>query len=83
MKTQIFEAIYDSKGAILAANSDKESTRMRHSKRRLLFMRQVRKEKEIQFILDGKDMAVDCGTKNLDGPDVSKHSKMTLAKVPE
>lgn len=74
----------DSQGAILAANNDKESTRMRHSKRRLLYMRQVRREKEMQFIhMDGKDMTADCGTKNLDSPDIMRHSKIMMAEVPE
>ena len=74
----------DSQGAILAANNDKESTRMRHSKRRLLYMRQVRREKEMQFIhMDGKDMTADCGTKNLDSPDIMRHSNIMMAEVPE
>ena len=42
--------ICDSQGAILATNSGKDSTWIRHSKRRLLYMRQVRREKKCLFI---------------------------------
>lgn len=75
--------ICDSQGAILAANSDKDSTRMRHSKRRLLYMRQVRREKEMSFhYIDTHAMSADIGTKNIDAPLIGKHSKVIIAPVP-
>ena len=75
--------ICDSKGAILAANSEKDSTRMRHGKRRLLYMRQVRRENEMSFhYIDTGSMTADIGTKNQDAPVIGKHSKIIIAPVP-
>ena len=57
----------DNSSAVTIANTDKDVKSMRHCKRRLFYMRQLRKEKELMYqYLDNQFMVADIGTKNLD-----------------
>ena len=74
----------DNNGAVISANSDKDSKALRHTKRRMFFMRQLRKEKELGYwFMDNKFMLADVGTKNVDGPKFKPVFNIILAEVPE
>ena len=74
----------DSASAITIVNSDKDIKSLRHCKRRLLFMRQLRIEGEQQFKHIRKEyMLADGGTKNLDADSVQKLNDMLLTEVNE
>ena len=72
----------DSASAITIVNLDKDIKSLRHCKRRLLFMRQLRIEGEQQFKhIRKEDMLADGGTKNLDADSVQKLNDMLLTEV--
>ena len=69
----------DSKSAVTIANSDKDIKSLRHCKRRLLFMRQLRIEEEQRYQhISNTYMLADGGTKNLDATDVQEINKYIL-----
>ena len=72
----------DSASAIAIVNSDKDIKSLRHCKRRLLFMRQLRIEGEQCFKHIRKEfMLADGGTKNLDANSRQELNKYLLTKV--
>ena len=65
-------------------NLDKDIKNLRHCKRRLLFMRQLRVEGEQQFKHIRKEyMLADGGTKNLDSISAQELNKFLLTNVSE
>ena len=74
----------DNSGAVTFANSDKDSKALRHTKRRMFFMRQSRKEKELQyFFIDNDYMFADIGTKNTEINGFELARDLLLVEVPE
>jgi len=73
----------DNNGAVIFANSEKDSKAMRHTKRRMFYMRQCRREKELAYtFLDNKWMLADVGTKNVGVPSLSNVLNIILVPVP-
>ena len=72
----------DNNSAVILSNLEKDTKNLRHSKRRLMFMRQVRREGEMQFkFLSNKFMCADVGTKNLDVPSFQPQVSLFLVDV--
>lgn len=72
----------DNKSAVMMANSEKDSTAQRHTKRRLMVMRQLRRELELRWLhLSNKNMLADIGTKNLDVPAIQPIAKIILVEL--
>ena len=72
----------DNKSAVMLANSEKDSTAQRHTKRRLMVMRQLRRELELRWLhLSNKNMLADIGTKNLDVPAIQPIAKIILVEL--
>ena len=73
----------DNKSAVTIVNSDKDFKSQRHCKRRLMYMRQVRKEKEmLSAFLKNDYMFADIGTKNLDVPNMQPITNTIMVEVP-
>ena len=54
----------DNNSAVIMANTEKDIKSMRHCKRRLFYMRQLRREKEWRYrYIDNQFMVADIGTK--------------------
>ena len=72
----------DSKSAETIVNSEKDVKSLRHCKRRLFYLRQLKREQEIKFeYLSNNYMLADGGTKNLDGAEVDEIRKVIMVKV--
>ena len=72
----------DSQSAVIIANSDKDIKSLRHCKRRLLYMRQLRIEEEQRFQhISNEYMLADGGTKNLDVGSIKDINKYILAET--
>ena len=74
----------DNTGAVTLENSEKDSKAQRHMKRRLFYMRQIRRELELSYdFIDSKYMSANCGTKNQDVGTLNICRNMFLIDVPE
>ena len=74
----------DNNGAVLSANSDKDSKALRHTKRRMFYIRQVRKEGEMSWeFVDGVHNLSDIGTKNNEAHVFALLTENLLVEVPE
>ena len=63
-------------------NSERDVKSLRHCKRRLFYLRQLKREQEIKFeYLSNNYMLADGGTKNLDGAEVDEIRKVIMVKV--
>ena len=72
----------DSQSAVTITNSDRDVKSLRHCKRRLMYMRQLRKEKELRFEhVSNEYMLADGGTKNLDAVAVKRLNNILMTKV--
>ena len=68
----------------MSANSDKDSKALCHTKRRMFYIRQVRKEGEMSWeFVDGKYNLSDIGTKNNEVPIFELLAENILVEVPE
>lgn len=73
----------DNNSAVTVVNSDKDYKSQRHCKRRLMYMRQVRKENEMLAVfLKNENMFADIGTKNLDVPSMQPITNTIMVEVP-
>ena len=73
----------DNKSAVTIVNTDKDYKSQRHTKRRTLFMRQCRKEKEFKYeFAPNEIMWADIGTKNLDVPTIQPLLNILTVEVP-
>ena len=74
----------DNKSAVTMINTEKDTKAQRHTKRRLMFSRQQRREKEIETkFLSNEFMLADMGTKNLDLPSFQPIRNSVMADVPD
>ena len=72
----------DSQSALNIVNSERDVKSLRHCKRRLFYLRQVTKEKEIKMeFITNADMIADGETKNLDATEMEKINKYIMVKV--
>ena len=72
----------DSSSAVTIINSEKDVKSLRHCKRRLMYSRQVTKEKEqCTVFISNEYMMADIGTKNLDAEPIQRISKFIMSEV--
>ena len=72
----------DNNSAVIIANSEKDVKSLRHCKRRLFYMKQLRREKETSYeFIPGESMVADLGTKNLDVPILQPLINMVMTKI--
>ena len=72
----------DSASAVTLANSERDVKSLRHCKRRLFCMRQLRRSLELRYEhIDNTYMIADIGTKNLDSTALQPLCKVLLTKV--
>ena len=74
----------DNNGVVLSANSDRDSKALRHTKRRMFYIRQVRKEGEVSWeFVDGVHNVSDIGTKNNEAHVFDLLPENILVEVPK
>ena len=73
----------DNNSAVIMINTEKDTKSQRHTKRRLMFSRQQRREGELRTeFLSNSFMLADIGTKNLDVPAIQPIINNILVEVP-
>ena len=75
--------LYDNNSAVIMITTEKNTNSQRHTKCRLIFSRQQRRERELKTkFLSNSFMLADIGTKNLDVPAIHPIINSILVQVP-
>ena len=74
----------DNSSSVTIANTDKDVKSIRHCTQRLLYIRQLRREKKLLYsYINNQCMVADIGTKNLYSSSLQPLIKMIMCKINE